>query len=169
MSPGPTPLSVTVIKYSEMAPTRTVCHPSGVSPDKHFFEVRYQSDWTPEQAERFHMTSRRPYWFFKTMKRLPCWVSQTNPVGVELFLSLLFAGYVLFPHANSSDLPSRIIWSWEKLLKIRRHFPFGNHFQVNSRNLLFYYYLFILLGEKWCWSLWNWRRQNCLIPSGINV
>ena len=31
------------------------------------------------------MTSRRPYWFPKTMKRWPCGCPKTNPVGVELF------------------------------------------------------------------------------------
>ena len=27
-------------------------------------------------TERFHMTSRQPYWCSKTMKRLPCWCSK---------------------------------------------------------------------------------------------
>ena len=32
--------------------------------------------------ERFHMTSARPYWCSKTMKRLSCWCS--NPIPLEL-------------------------------------------------------------------------------------
>ena len=28
--------------------------------------------------ERFHMTSRRPYWCSKTMKRWPCWYTKTT-------------------------------------------------------------------------------------------
>ena len=31
------------------------------------------------------MSSRRPYWCPKTMKRRPFWGFQTNPMGVELF------------------------------------------------------------------------------------
>ena len=41
-----------------------------------------------QPIERFHMTSRRPYWCSKTKKRRPCSVMlvfQTNQVGVELF------------------------------------------------------------------------------------
>ena len=41
-----------------------------------------------QPIERFHMTSRRPYWCSKTMKRRPCSVMlvfQTNQVGVKLF------------------------------------------------------------------------------------
>ena len=36
----------------------------------------------PSSIERFHMTSRRPYWSSKTMKRRPCWCSK--PVRWEL-------------------------------------------------------------------------------------
>ena len=32
--------------------------------------------------ERFHMTSRRPYWCSKTIKRRPCWCSK--PIRSEL-------------------------------------------------------------------------------------
>ena len=40
----------------------------------------------PHSIGRFHMTSRRPYWCSKTMKRRPCcMVYQENPLGVELF------------------------------------------------------------------------------------
>ena len=41
-----------------------------------------------QPIERFHMTSRWPYWCSKTKKRRPCSVMlvfQTNQVGVELF------------------------------------------------------------------------------------
>ena len=35
--------------------------------------------------ECFHMTSRRPYWWPKTMKRRPCWRRKPyDLVGVEL-------------------------------------------------------------------------------------
>ena len=36
--------------------------------------------------ERIHMTSRRPYWFSKTMKRRPCWCSKQNLWGLDSFL-----------------------------------------------------------------------------------
>ena len=35
--------------------------------------------------ERFHMTSRRPYWSYKNNQTAAMLVLQTNPVGVELF------------------------------------------------------------------------------------
>ena len=41
--------------------------------------------WHSSTIERFHMTSRRPYWCTKTMKRRPLLVCQANPVGVEVF------------------------------------------------------------------------------------
>ena len=36
--------------------------------------------------ERIHMTSRRPYWFSKTMKRRPCWFSKQILWGLDSFL-----------------------------------------------------------------------------------
>ena len=38
--------------------------------------------WLKRSTERFHMTSRRPYWCSKTMRRQPCWFSK--PVLLEL-------------------------------------------------------------------------------------
>ena len=36
--------------------------------------------------ECFHMTSRRPYWCSKTMKRLPCWCPKPVPWEFNSFL-----------------------------------------------------------------------------------
>ena len=44
--------------------------------------------------ERFHMTSRQPYWCSKTMKRRPCWCSK--PILWELN-SFLVSKLSLFP------------------------------------------------------------------------
>ena len=41
-----------------------------------------EDKFVPPTIERFHMTSRRPYWCSKTMKRQPCWC--TKPVLWEL-------------------------------------------------------------------------------------
>ena len=178
MSPGPTPLSVTVIEYSEMAPA--CLSPIRCFARKVFTWSIDQSDWTPEQAPNLtlRLSLNRAFSHDVTAAIL---VFQNNETAAMLgvlnkpcgswTLSQSFVCWLRFISSCKFFRITfkRIIWSWEKLLKIRRHFPFGNHFQVNSRNLLFYYYVFILLGEKWCWSLWNWRPQNCLIPPGINV
>jgi len=34
--------------------------------------------------ERFHMTSRRPYWFTKNNETAAIYMYQANPVGVEV-------------------------------------------------------------------------------------
>ena len=39
-----------------------------------------------EGIERFHMTSRRPYWCSKTMKRRPSWCSKQNLWELDSFL-----------------------------------------------------------------------------------
>ena len=44
-----------------------------------------QRQKTIDFIERFHMTSRRPYWRPKTMQKAAMLGSQTNPLGVELF------------------------------------------------------------------------------------
>ena len=33
--------------------------------------------------DRFHLTSRWPYWCTKQWKRRPCWWTEKNPVGIE--------------------------------------------------------------------------------------
>ena len=33
--------------------------------------------------DRFHLTSRWPYWCTKQWKRRPCWCTEKNPVGIE--------------------------------------------------------------------------------------
>ena len=44
--------------------------------------------------ERFHVTSRRPYWCSKTIKRRPCWCSNQSSGSWSLFLCKHFP---LFP------------------------------------------------------------------------
>ena len=39
-----------------------------------------------QAIERFHMTSRRPYWCFKTMKRRPCWCTKQILWELNFFL-----------------------------------------------------------------------------------
>ena len=43
-----------------------------------------------EPIECFHMTSRRPYWFPKTMKRRPCWCPKQVLWDLNLFLCKRF-------------------------------------------------------------------------------
>ena len=44
----------------------------------------------------FHMTSRQPCWYSKTMQPRAFWVFQTNPMGVELFSNAnAFSGHVV--------------------------------------------------------------------------
>ena len=44
----------------------TLTFGSGISPGRSFVSI-----------ERFHMTSRRPYWCSKTVKLRPCWCTKT--------------------------------------------------------------------------------------------
>ena len=48
-----------------------------------FLSLPHQGFGLRPRIERFHMTSRRPYWCSKTMKRRPCWC--TKKILVELF------------------------------------------------------------------------------------
>ena len=43
-----------------------------------------KSKW--EIVERFHTTSRRPYWCSKTIKRRPCWCTKTTLWQLNSFL-----------------------------------------------------------------------------------
>ena len=38
-----------------------------------------------DRTERFHMTSQRPYWCSKTMKRRPCWCTRKSSGSWTLF------------------------------------------------------------------------------------
>ena len=42
--------------------------------------------WLTVFIERFHMTSRRPHWCSKTMKRRPCWFTKKIPWELNSFL-----------------------------------------------------------------------------------
>ena len=44
--------------------------------------IKSRPQKSKKSIERFYMTSRRPYWCSKTMKRLPCWCSK--PILWEL-------------------------------------------------------------------------------------
>ena len=48
-----------------------------ISPKRYFFKKITINNGGDMNIERFHMTSGRPYWCSKTMKRLPCWCSKT--------------------------------------------------------------------------------------------
>ena len=46
------------------------------------FQLIKEMRMHPKNIERFHMTSRRPYWCFRTIKRRLCWCSK--PILWEL-------------------------------------------------------------------------------------
>ena len=42
--------------------------------------------WANSFIDRFHLTSRRPYWCTKQWKRRPCWCTEKHPLGIDTFL-----------------------------------------------------------------------------------
>ena len=57
-----------------------------------------ESTYSHSSIERFHMTSRRPYWCSKTIKRRPYWCSKQILRELDPFLMLRFFFVVIHLH-----------------------------------------------------------------------
>ena len=117
--------------------------------------------------ERFHMTSRRPYWCFKTIKRQPCWLT----LGVELFshvndLIFLFQWIIIDAGHVSENAQYVLFWIPQSMerstwaLYGREYFFF---FVVNrylSIQLNHKRFLWQLVIGNWALRIWVYRTMQ---------
>ena len=67
-----------------------LCKPTGAMESLSALSAHFLRSFANLHNARIHMTSRRPYWFSKTMKRRPCWWSKQILWGWTLFLCKKF-------------------------------------------------------------------------------
>jgi len=75
----------------------------------------YRLVFTPTLTERFHGTSRQPYWCSENNEMAAILVSQTNPVGVQL----IFFFFLTLSFVKSELINMTRAWDKEKNLSPR--------------------------------------------------